>query len=167
MEGESLAGRITYLELGPFDVLEIDSAATETLWVRGWFPRSFLSETDDLSMTWWRNFTGTYLERDIAQVGPRIAAKTLRRFWTMLAHNQAQMLNAANLARGLGVDGKTVASYLDLLMDLLLVHRSPALHRTRTARNSIQGGATRSPVRRTDLGEFCDRIADHCSSRRD
>lgn len=127
--GESLAGRITYLELGPFEVLEIDPAATETLWVRGGFPRSFLSETDDLSMTWRRNFIRTYLERDIAQFGPRIAAETLRRFWTMLAHNQAQMLNAANLAKGLGVDGKTVTGYLDLLVDLLLVRRLPAWHR--------------------------------------
>lgn len=117
------------MELGPFEVLEIDPAATETLWVRGGFPRSFLSETDDLSMTWRRNFIRTYLERDIAQFGPRIAAETLRRFWTMLAHNQAQMLNAANLAKGLGVDGKTVTGYLDLLVDLLLVRRLPAWHR--------------------------------------
>src|SRR6266567_7539658 len=127
--GESLAGRISYLELGPFDALEIDPVAIEALWVRGGFPRSFLAESDDLSMEWRRDFIRTYMESDIPQFGSRIPAETLRRFWTMLAHNQSQMLNAANLARGLGVDGKTVASYLDLLVDLLLVRRLPAWHR--------------------------------------
>jgi predicted AAA+ superfamily ATPase len=121
--GESLAGRISYLELGPFNALEIDPVAIETLWVRGGFPRSFLSESDDLSMEWRRDFIRTYLERDVPQFGSRIPAETLRRFWTMLAHNQTQILNAANLARGLGVDGKTVSGYLDLLVDLLLVRR--------------------------------------------
>jgi uncharacterized protein len=127
--GESLAGRISYLELGPFDALEIDPAAIESLWVRGGFPRSFLASTDDVSLQWRRDFVRTYLERDIVQFGPRIPAETLRRFWTMLAHNQAQLLNAANLARSLAVDGKTVAGYLDLLVDLLLVRRLPAWHR--------------------------------------
>ena len=127
--GESLAGRISYLELGPFDALEIDPGATDTLWVRGGFPSSFLSGTDELSMEWRRNFIRTYLERDVPQFGYRIPAETLRRFWTMLAHNQAQMLNALNIARGLGVDGKTVAGYLDLLVDLLLVRRLPPWHR--------------------------------------
>ena len=127
--GESLAGRVSYLELGPFDVLEAGAAATDTLWVRGGFPRSILAESDDLSLQWRRDFIRTYLERDIPQFGPRIPAETLRRFWTMLAHNQAQILNAASLARGLAVDGKTVAGYLDLLVDLLVVRRLPAWHR--------------------------------------
>jgi predicted AAA+ superfamily ATPase len=126
--GESLAGRISYLELGPFDALEVERGATETLWVRGGFPRSFLAEDDALSMQWRRNFIRTYLERDVPQFGSRIPAETLRRFWTMLAHNQAQMLNAANLARALGVNGNTIAGYLDLLVDLLLVRRLPAWH---------------------------------------
>ena len=127
--GESLAGRISYLELGPFDALEVDPLAIESLWVRGGFPRSFLAETDELSLESRRDFIRTYLERDVPQFGFRIPAETLRRFWTMLAHNQSQMLNAANLARGLGVDGKTVAGYLDLLVDLLLVRRLPPWHR--------------------------------------
>ena len=127
--GESLAGRISYLELGPFDALEVAPAKLETRWVRGGFPRSFLAENDELSMEWRRDFIRTYLERDIPQFGSRIPAETLRRFWTMLAHNQSQILNAATLARGLGVDGKTVASHLDLLVDLLLVRRLPAWHR--------------------------------------
>ena len=127
--GESLAGRIAYLELGPFDALEVGPAELEKLWVRGGFPRSFLAATDDLSLEWRRNFIRTYLERDVPQFGSRIPAETLRRFWTMLANNQSQVLNAANLASGLGVNGKTVAGYLDLLVDLLLVRRLPPWHR--------------------------------------
>jgi predicted AAA+ superfamily ATPase len=127
--GESLAGRISYLELGPFDPLEVAPSALESLWVRGGFPRSFLAENDDLSIEWRRDFIRTYLERDIPQFRSRIPAETLRRFWTMLAHNQSQIFNAANLARGLGIDGKTVAGYLDMLADLLLVRRLPAWHR--------------------------------------
>jgi hypothetical protein len=127
--GESLAGRISYLELGPFDALEVPPDQLDRLWVRGGFPRSFLADNDDLSMEWRRDFIRTYLERDIPQFGSRIPAETLRRFWTMLAHNQSQRFNAAELASGLGVDGKTTASYLDLLVDLLLVRRLPAWHR--------------------------------------
>ena len=126
--GESLAGRISYQELGPFDALEVEPGSLDALWVRGGFPQSFLAANDDVSMEWRREFIRTYLERDIPMFGSRIPAETLRRFWTMLAHNQSQMLNAANLARGLGVDGKTVAGYLDLLVDLLLVRRLPAWH---------------------------------------
>ncbi len=121
--GESLAGRVSYLELNPLDVLETGPADTEKLWVRGGFPRSFLAETDDLSMEWRRNFIRTHLERDVPQFGLRIPAETLRRFWTMLAHNQSQLLNVSNIAQSLGVSGKTAASYLDLMVDLLLVRR--------------------------------------------
>jgi predicted AAA+ superfamily ATPase len=127
--GESLAGRVAYLELGPFDALETGPAELEKLWVRGGFPRSFLAATDELSLEWRRNFIRTYLERDVPQFVSRIPAETLRRFWTMLANNQSQILNAANLANGLGVSGKTVAGYLDLLVDLLLVRRLPPWHR--------------------------------------
>jgi predicted AAA+ superfamily ATPase len=127
--GESLAGRISYLELGPFDALEVPPDQLDRLWVRGGFPRSFLADNDDLSMEWRRDFIRTYLERDIPQFGSRIPAETLRRFWTMLAHNQSQRFNAAELASGLGVDGKTTASYLELLVDLLLVRRLSAWHR--------------------------------------
>ena len=126
--GESLAGRIAYVELGPFNALEIDGAMRERLWIRGGFPDSFLADSDPASAIWRRNFIRTYLERDIPQLGPRVPAETLRRFWTMLAHLQGGMLNAAQLARGLSVDGKTIARYLDLLVDLLLVRRLPPFH---------------------------------------
>ncbi len=126
--GESLAGRIAYVELEPFNVLEVGDDVSETLWVRGGFPDSFLAGSEEASVVWRENFIRTYLERDIPQLGPRVPAETLRRFWTMLAHRQGGVLNAAQLARSLAVDGKTIARYLDLLVDLLLVRRLPPFH---------------------------------------
>ena len=123
--GESLAGRIAFAELTPFDVIEVGGDQLDRLWVRGGFPESFLASSDEATLRWRRDFIRTYLERDIPQLGPRIPAETLRRLWTMLAHNQGGLLNAANLARGLGVSGATVGNYLDLMVDLLLVRRLP------------------------------------------
>lgn len=122
-QSETLAGRIAYIELGPLDVLETPTERRNRLWVRGGFPESFLAENDSQSLLWRQDFIRTYLERDIPQLGPRIPAATLQRFWTMLAHVQGGLFNAAQLARGLAVDGKTIARYLDLLVDLMLVRR--------------------------------------------
>lgn len=126
--GETLAGRIAYLELSPFNVLESGELPTDNLWVAGGFPESLLAANPRLSLRWRQDFIRTYLERDIPQFGPRIAAETLRRFWVMLAHNQGGLLNTTQFARNLGVDVKTVSSYLDLLVDLLLVRRLPPWH---------------------------------------
>jgi len=121
--GESLAGRISYLDLGPIHPGEVDPGKDETLWVRGGFPDSFLSRSDEDSLAWRDDLIRTYLERDIPQFGPRIPAETLRRFWTMLAHAQGGLHNAARLAAGLEVSGQTVSRYTDLLVDLLMVRR--------------------------------------------
>lgn len=126
--GESLAGRISYVEMRPIDGLEIEPDQHDQLWTRGGFPDSFLASSDRLSQRWRLDFIRTYLERDIPMLGPRIAAETLRRFWTMLAHHQSGLHNAAEFARSLGVDAKTVAAYLDLLVDLLLVRRLEPWH---------------------------------------
>jgi predicted AAA+ superfamily ATPase len=126
--GESLAGRISYLELSPLDALEVHQSDIEALWVRGGFPSSFLASSDAVSFRWRQDFIRTYLERDIPQFGPRMPAETLRRLWTMLAHNQSELLNTANLARALSIDGRAVARYLDLLVDLLLVRRLQPWH---------------------------------------
>lgn len=123
--GETLAGRIGFVELAPFDLLEVGAESLDRLWLRGGFPESFLAGDDAGSLAWREDFIRTYLERDIPQLGPRIPAETLRRLWTMFAHRQGGLLNAAQLARSLGVDGKTIAHYLDLMVDLLLVRRLP------------------------------------------
>jgi uncharacterized protein len=125
---ESLAGRIRYLELASLDAGEVGRDRIDALWLRGGFPESLLAASDAASLRWRADFIRTYLERDIPQLGPRIPAETLRRFWTMLAHQQGGLLNAAALARSLAVDGKTIASYLDLLVDLLLVRRLTPWH---------------------------------------
>jgi uncharacterized protein len=126
--GETLAGRIAYLELTPFNLLETHALPPDDLWVRGGFPESLLAASATWSLRWRQDFIRTYLERDIPQFGPRIAAETLRRFWGMLAHHQGGLLNTAQFARNLGVDAKTAARYLDLLVDLLLVRRLPPWH---------------------------------------
>ena len=126
--GETLAGRLAVLELGPFSVGELEEDATTRLWLRGGFPSSLLAATDRVSAIWRDNFVTTYLERDIPMLGPRIPASTLRRFWTMLAYDQGTLWNAARLAKSLGLDAKTVAHYLDLMVDLLLVRRLPPFH---------------------------------------
>lgn len=123
--GETLAGRVSIVELEPFDITEVGPDRLDRLWIRGGFPESFLAANEETSLRWRRDFIRTYLERDIPQLGPRIPAETLRRLWTMLAHQQGGLLNAAQLARGLGVSGATVGHYLDLMVDLLLVRRLP------------------------------------------
>ncbi|MBX9620841.1 MAG: ATP-binding protein [Alphaproteobacteria bacterium] len=120
---ETLAGRIVYCELFPLTVDEVPSNDLYKLWYRGGFPESFIAENDEESLRWRLDFIKTYLERDIPQLGPRIPAETLRRFWTMLAHNQGQAFNAASFAKGLEVKGITTSRYLDLMVDLLLVRR--------------------------------------------
>ena len=123
--GETLAGRVAYCELHPFDVSEVGGDNRLRLWHRGGFPESYLAETDERGFDWRLDFIRTYLERDVPALGPRIPAETLRRFWTMLAHNQGQTFNAASFARGLDVNGVTIGRYLDLMADLLLVRRLP------------------------------------------
>lgn len=126
---ESLAGRIAYLELYAIDLLEFsptsapDKTRTNQLWLRGGFPESLLAASGTDSFDWRKDFIKTYLERDIPQLGARIPAETLARFWTMLAHNQGTTLNAAQMAKNLEVSGVTVGRYLDLMVDLLLVRR--------------------------------------------
>ena len=124
--GESLAGRISYLELFPIDILEFSKGNSEKLnelWLRGGFPESLLAQNNADSFNWRKDFIKTYLERDIPQLGPRIPAETLERFWIMLAHNQGTNFNASQLSKSLDVSHTTIIRYLDLMVDLLLVRR--------------------------------------------
>ena len=122
---ESLAGRLASLELTPLLAEEVQAAGrkVDPLWIRGGFPDSFLARNDDASFEWRLSFIRTYLERDIPNLGPRLPAETLRRFWTMLSHAQGTLLNHSMLGSSLGVSGQTITRYLDLLVDLLLVRR--------------------------------------------
>lgn len=128
---ESLAGRIHYIEMSGLNILEITYNALSDLhrlWVRGSFPDSYLSDTNTDSMEWLEMLIRTYMERDVSQLGFRIPAARLRRLWTMVAHSQGETLNASKLAGNLEVDGKTISSYLDILVDLMLVRRLEPWH---------------------------------------
>jgi predicted AAA+ superfamily ATPase len=129
--GESLAGRIAHVDLGPLDVLELESTKKPDLtplWVRGGFPDSYLAENDRHSFAWRKDFVRSYLEREIPLLGPRIPAETLESLWTMLAHNQGGLLNASRLAAALMVSAQTITRYIGLLADLLLVRRLGPFH---------------------------------------
>ncbi|MDR2396734.1 MAG: ATP-binding protein [Puniceicoccales bacterium] len=123
---ETLAGRIEYVDITPLNIMEIDG--TQDLWVkklflRGGFPDSYLANSDETSYRYRQNFIRTYLERDVQQWGPRVPAETLSRLWTMIAHSQGQLLNNSRLAESLALSSPTVNTYIDLLVDLLLVRR--------------------------------------------
>ena len=125
---ESLAGRVAYLELPPLQVLEVGADQQETLWLRGGFPDSFLASSQPKSLAWRQNLIKTYLERDIPSLGSRIPAETLRRLWTMLAHQQGGLLDVSQLGKNLMLDAKTVNRYLDMLVDLMLLRRVQPWH---------------------------------------
>ncbi|MFT5131844.1 MAG: putative AAA+ superfamily ATPase [Gammaproteobacteria bacterium] len=127
---ESLAGRISYIEMSGLNLTEIDRTQQDrqTLWLRGGFPDSYLATDDDLAMDWLENLVRTYLERDVPQMGFRVPAARLRRLWTMLAHLQGETVNYSRLASNLEVDAKTVSNYIDILTDLLLVRRLEPWH---------------------------------------
>jgi predicted AAA+ superfamily ATPase len=137
-KSETLAGRIAYVDLAPFDVTEVvpqpgpppnaldrprPAPELDHLWVRGGFPRSFLAEREADSVAWRDDFVRSCLDRYLPQLGPRLPAATLERLWAMLAHSQGGLLNTSQLAGSLGIDGRTVNRYIDALVDLLLVRR--------------------------------------------
>jgi predicted AAA+ superfamily ATPase len=122
---ESLAGRVTCLDMNPVDGPEAAAAGIEpdALWCRGGFPDSLLAQDDRGSYEWRLDFIRSYLERDVPMFAPRMPSQTLGRLWTMLAHLQGGLLNASQLAASLGVASPTVGRYIDLLADLQLVRR--------------------------------------------
>jgi hypothetical protein len=125
---ESLAGRIAYHHLPGIRLREVDASRLDRLWLRGGFPRSLLARSEDVSVEWRRQFVRTFLERDLAALGIRVASETMRRFWQMLAHYHAQIWNGAELARAFGVSAPTVRHYLDVLTSAFAVRQIPPWH---------------------------------------
>ena len=127
---ESLAGRITYIPMGPFNVMELptDEPTLLQLWTRGGFPGSYLAPNDSISLHRRDDFIRAYLERDVPLFEPRVPAGVLERLWTMLAHAQGTLLNASCLASAFQITAPTVQRYIDLLVDLLLVRRLQPFH---------------------------------------
>lgn len=125
---ESLAGRMETITLPGFTLAELGTRALNRHWLRGGFPRSFLSRTHEDSLRWRNEFIQTCLERDLPQLGVSIPAQTLRRFWVMVAHYHGNIWNAAEPARSLGVSEPTVRRYLDLMTGVFLVRQLPPWH---------------------------------------
>ncbi len=123
---ESLAGRVEFVELHPFNLEE--AGDHDRLWLRGGFPRSFLADNEEGSLAWREGFVRTFLERDIPQLGIRVPAPAMRRFWTMLAHFHGQTLNSSEIGRSLGISDKTVRSYLDILTGAFMVRQLQPWH---------------------------------------
>ncbi len=122
---ETLAGRVAYVPMNGFNLAEVGGGAWRNLWIRGRFPDSFLAPDEAHSYDWRQNFIQSFLERDIPQLGIRIPAATLRRFWTMLAHWHGQTWNASELARSLDTRQDTARHYLDILCGAFMVRQLP------------------------------------------
>lgn len=129
---ESLAGRVVYHELTQFSLSETGADHLNRLWIRGGYPLSYLAKSDSLSLGWREAFIKTYLEMDIPQLGIRVPAGQLRRFWMMVAHLHGQLWNASSVGRGLGVSPVAVRHYLDILDSTFIVRQLlPYFHNTR------------------------------------
>jgi uncharacterized protein len=125
---ESLAGRLEVIEIGGFLLTEVARVALERHWRRGGFPRAYLAHSELESWTWRDQFIRTFLERDVPQLGIGVAAATLLRFWTMVAHYHGQIWNNAEPARSLGVSEPTIRRYLDTLAGVFMLRQLPPWH---------------------------------------
>lgn len=120
---ESLAGRVSFVDVTGFSLAEVGAESQSRLWWRGGFPRAFLAAQDQATRQWLDDFRRTFLERDIPQLGIQVPAVTMGRFWTMVAHYHGQVLNLAELARALGSSEPTARRYLDILSGTYLVRQ--------------------------------------------
>lgn len=119
---ESLAGRIAYHRLYPFDLTEIpDTTSTNDLWIKGGFPKVFTAKNEEMVHRWMENFVSTYLNRDMLQLGFNASPVTIRNLWSMMAHLNGQLFNATTLGNSLGVTTPTVKRYIDFLEEAFLL----------------------------------------------
>ena len=128
---ESLAGRIAYMELAPFNLMEVhEIRSLRQHWFRGGFPLSLLAPDDHGSRSWLDAFIRTYIEQDLPILGLSVSPSLMRRFWTMLAHYHGGIWNASAFARALGISifPHPVIRYLDFLEDAFIVHRLAPFH---------------------------------------
>ena len=112
---ESLAGRVSHIDIGGFDLSEVGAENHEKLWLRGGLPRSYLARSNGISLAWRKDYVRDFLQRDLIELGVTIPSATLGRFWNMIAHYHGGVWNAAEFARSLGASENTARRYLDLL----------------------------------------------------
>lgn len=126
---ESLAGRIAYHQLHPFDLLEVpENISPIDLWVKGGFPSMVTNKSKTLSNRWMENFVSTYLNRDLLQLGLNASPKVIRNLWTMMAHLNGQLLNISTIANSLGVTSPTVKRYIEFLEEAFLLKSLQPYH---------------------------------------
>ena len=125
---ETLAGRVEFVDMSGFDLTELGAEVWQNLWVRGGFPRSYLADSDQDSFIWREGFIRTFLQRDIPQLGINIPAQAVRRFWTMIAHYHGQLWNASQIASAMGINDKTIRSYLDILTETYMIRQLQPWH---------------------------------------
>ena len=125
--GETLAGRIAFLEITPLLASELDDDLNP-LWLRGGLPKSYLGKSNEVSLEWRENYIKTFLERDIAKLGIKIRIELIERLWRMLAHSHGQPLNSSKLAGAIGVSSHTINSYITLLQQAFLIPNTASLH---------------------------------------
>lgn len=118
---ETLAGRISYIELTPFGYPEVGDL--EKVWVRGGFPKSYLAKSDGHSQQWRHSFIKTFLEKDIPKLGINIPSENLRRFWMMLAHRHGQILNSSDIGNSLQLSHNTIRHYTDILIGTFMIRQ--------------------------------------------
>lgn len=116
---ESLAGRISYVELTPFSLTEVEDV--KKLWQCGGFPKSFLSSKEETSMRWRKEFIATFLERDLRAMGIDVPSYDMRKLWTMIAHYHGNSLNYSELGRSLSLSDNTIRKYIHLLQGTFMV----------------------------------------------
>lgn len=122
---ETLAGRLETVPLEGFRLADLGAKAQGRHWLRGGFPLAYTPRREKDSVSWRKQFLDTFLERDMPQLGVKIPALALRRFWNMVAHYHGQTWNAAELARALAVNESTVRRYLDLMAGVFMLRQLP------------------------------------------
>ncbi len=116
---ETLAGRIGYIELPPFTLLDVNDS--ERLLIRGGFPRSYLAQSEEDSFLWREGYINTFLEKDLPSFGFNAPPRLMHKFWMMLCFYHGQIFNAHEIARSLMISDKTVTKYLDILAGTFMI----------------------------------------------
>jgi len=120
---QSLAGRIAYIELSGFNLLELEPGSQNKLWLKGGFPDAFLSKNNDIWQQWLDNFIRTYINTDLPVLGLNINRNTIRNLWTMMSHVNAQVINYSNIARSFSISSTTLKKYIDFLENAFLIRQ--------------------------------------------
>ena len=122
---ETLAGRIAFIDVPGFSLVEVGGEHQNRLWLRGGFPRAWLATSSGAWLRWMESFTQTFLERDIANLGSRVSSTALGRFWRMLAHYHGRVWNATELGRSMDAGPATINAYRDLLAGTFMIRVLP------------------------------------------